>query len=203
MITTYREDDLEKIISLETQMLQELNAEEPVPENTLPAFQRMRWMTYSVLSDATLALWRRDIVEAKRAGRNVLAEKYAMIGGQIPMPDSHICCCCTEFSGHTEEKREKLCNNPKIEKIVEIESRWQQLVSESHPKSIQRKEETEKLFKKYAVCELYTWSEEAVDSYLHDVERALTQQRNLAQERYDNLYASIGKGSLDEVEKSM
>lgn len=198
MVKSLREENLEKIITLETKMLRELNTDEPIAENTIPAFRRMRWMTYSVLSDRTVELWKETIENAVLQGRNVLQEKYAMIGGQMPLPDCGEAACCQIFSSPVD-KREQLCNNPHIDKIVQIEARWQQTAADAYPNAIQRPKDN--IFKKYMVCELYTWSAEAIYSYSEDVDQAVAECRNLAIERYDNLYASIGKGSLAEVEK--
>ena len=52
-----RNEIMQRIIDLETEMFMSVNAEEAVPANTIPAFKEMRRMTYSVLSDKTVALW--------------------------------------------------------------------------------------------------------------------------------------------------
>lgn len=200
-----REKQLEEIIAIETEMLTSMKVEEPVPANTLPAFKKMRWMTYSVLSDQTISMWYEDIKQAKASGRNIMLEKYAMIGGQIPLPkrSNENYCCGHDFTAYAIEIPEPLCADAEIEKIVTIEARWQEEIAKKYSKAIKRESETAKLFKKYAVCELHTWSEETVHSYWEDVERALNEGRNLAEERYDNLYASLGKGSLKQVNDSL
>lgn len=48
-----RNEIMQRIIDLETEMFMSVNAEEAVPANTIPAFKEMRRMTYSVLSDKT------------------------------------------------------------------------------------------------------------------------------------------------------
>ena len=45
-----RNEIMQRIIDLETEMFMSVNAEEAVPANTIPAFKEMRRMTYSVLS---------------------------------------------------------------------------------------------------------------------------------------------------------
>lgn len=97
-----RNEIMQRIIDLETEMFMSVNAEEAVPANTIPAFKEMRRMTYSVLSDKTVALWLCDLETAKKDGRNVMTEKYALIGDQIPT----------------------LRDNPQIERIVDIEEKW-------------------------------------------------------------------------------
>ena len=43
-----RNEIMQRIIDLETEMFMSVNAEEAVPANTIPAFKEMRRMTYSV-----------------------------------------------------------------------------------------------------------------------------------------------------------
>ncbi|MEG0798572.1 MAG: DUF4125 family protein [Acidaminococcaceae bacterium] len=197
-----REENLARIIAIETEMFTAMKTEEAVPANTLPAFKKMRWMTYSVLSDATIALWCQDLEQARQDGRNVMIEKYAMISGQLPLPEGEAC-CCNEFSGHAGTIAQEFCGNDDIQQIVDIESNWQNKLAAKYPKSIQRQQESAALFKKYAICELYTWAPASRKSYLADVKLAVQEGRNLPEERYNNLYASIGKGSLREVEEAL
>ena len=74
-----RNEIMQRIIDLETEMFMSVNAEEAVPANTIPAFKEMRRMTYSVLSDKTVALWLCDLETAKKDGRNVMTEKYGIL----------------------------------------------------------------------------------------------------------------------------
>ena len=41
------------------------------------------------------------------------------------------------------------------------------------------------------------------NSYFEDIKKAMEEGRNLAEERYDNLYQNIGKGRLRDVEDSL
>ena len=141
----------------------------------------MRRMTYSVLSDKTVALWLCDLETAKKDGRNVMTEKYALIGDQIPT----------------------LRDNPQIERIVDIEEKWMNELAFKYPHAVKRERANAELFRKYALCELQTWSPAAVNSYFEDIKKAMEEGRNLAEERYDNLYQNIGKGRLRDVEDSL
>ena len=169
-----RNEIMQRIIDLETEMFMSVNAEEAVPANTIPAFKEMRRMTYSVLSDKTVALWLCDLETAKKDGRNVMTEKYALIGDQIPT----------------------LRDNPQIERIVDIEEKWMNELAFKYPHAVKRERANAELFRKYALCELQTWSPAAVNSYFEDIKKAMEEGRNLAEERYDNLYQNIGKGRL-------
>lgn len=176
-----RNEIMQRIIELETEMFTSLNAEEKVPANTIPAFKEMRRMTYSVLSDKTITLWLRDLEAAKAEGRNVMTEKYALIGGQIP----------------------PLQINTQIKNIVDVEEKWMKELAYKYPLSIKREQANAELFRKYALCELQTWSPDTISSYLDDVKKAMEAGRNLVEERYDNLYQNIGKGTLRDVEESL
>ncbi|MDF2500875.1 MAG: hypothetical protein K0Q77_1589 [Anaerosporomusa subterranea] len=79
-----REQLLKDIIDIETGMFRRLNIGEPMPEDRIPPFRMMRWMTYSVLTDETLASWLADLRCALQSGRNLLTEKYALIDNLIP-----------------------------------------------------------------------------------------------------------------------
>ena len=148
-----RNEIMQRIIDLETEMFMSVNAEEAVPANTIPAFN----------------------------GRNVMTEKYALIGDQIPT----------------------LRDNPQIERIVDIEEKWMNELAFKYPHAVKRERANAELFRKYALCELQTWSPAAVNSYFEDIKKAMEEGRNLAEERYDNLYQNIGKGRLRDVEDSL
>ena len=173
-----RDQILQDIIDLETAMFRSLNIGEPMPEDRIRPFRLMRWMTYSVLADDTLASWLADLRTAKQAGRNVLTEKYARIDNLIP----------------------PIKNNPLIGEIVGAEVRWMEELHERFPKMIRRQADDAALFEKYAACELETWSDASIELYHRDVCAALRERRNLPEERYNNLYRRTGQGSLAELE---
>ena len=178
-----RDNVLDTIVEIEITMAKQMNTEEPLDEKTLPAFKKMRWMTYSVFSDDTLALLLNDWIIASKSGRNVMVEKYAMMGGQLEIPN---------FS-ETEDE---------IRAIVEQESKWQEEVRVKYPKTISGNPNGTDDFKHYLYCDLHTWSIQALHSYYEDVQGAIKKGFNLSEARYNNLYASLGKGSLAKVEKS-
>ena len=177
-----RDNVLDAIVEIEITMAKQMNTDEPLDEKTLPAFKRMRWMTYSVFSDDTLALLLNDWIIACKNGRNVMLEKYAMMGGQLEIPD---------FSEKEDE----------IKAIVEQEAKWQEAVRIKYPKTISGNPKGTEDFMHYLNCDLHTWSIPALHSYYEDVQAAREKKINLSEARYNNLYASLGKGSLAEVEK--
>ncbi len=172
---------IQAIVDQELEFFQNMKTEEPVPENTLPALRRMRWMTYSVLSEDTLSLLLRDLKKAKEDGRNTMIEKYALIDGLIP----------------------DIQHNPIIRKIALQETEWQEEIARRYPKALQNHDANRSLFQHYMECEMQSWSPEMLLSYYSDILAALEEGVNLAERRYDNLYASLGKGSLKEVDDSI
>ena len=170
---------LEKeIIDIETEMFCGLNIGEPMPEDRIKPFRMMRWMTYSVLADETLESWLSDLKEAQQERRNVLTEKYARIENLIP----------------------PIKNNPVISAIVEAEVQWMEELHRHYPHLIKREQANADLFKKYAMCELETWSDRSIELYYRDVCAARMAGKNLPEERYNNMYRRTGQGSLAELE---
>lgn len=176
-----KEDILKHIIDQEMEFFEAMNKEEEIPENTIPALRRMRWMTYVVLSEETLKLWLIDLLQARESNRNTMIEKYALIDGLI----------------------DPIQINPVIEKIATAETEWMEELAKEYPLTVQGHDSNKELFKKYILCELQSWSKEALDSYWQDICRAKENNENLAIVRYDCLYNSLGKGSLAEVNKSL
>ena len=175
-----KQDVLTEIVERESKLLQALNTAEPVPLNNLPAFKRMRRMTYIVLSAQTLQSWLNDLQIAERYGRNPLMEKYALIGGQI-LP---------------------LKENPLIGKIVQQEMLWMAELSKKYPKLIKREAQSVELFEKYAQSELQSWSDASIELYWQDIQVGVQRQENFATIRYQWLAESLGKGCLAELENS-
>lgn len=173
-----RKEIMQEIVAREAELLMNLRTEEPVAENTIPAFKKMREMTYCVLSDATITSWLEDLRNAVKFGRNPLMEKYALVGGQIP----------------------HLKKNPLIKQIVAIEVGWMQEIAAKYPKMIKREQASAELFEKYALCELQTWGDRTIGLYWQDVQNAVKEGRNFAEDRYNWLYRDLGKGNLQEVE---
>src|SRR6266568_3937740 len=129
-------------------------------------------MTYSVLSDETLSSWMRDLCAAKSSGRNVLTEKYALM----------------------DETIEHFHLSPLIPKIVEAEVAWMDQLHGLYPNTIKREPKSVELFQRYSRCEL--------ELYYADVSAALSEDRNLCEERYNRLNGRLGHGSLADLENA-
>ena len=173
-----RESLIDRIIDKELNMFLRVRASEPSRCQDHPeAFKMMRWMTHSALTKSTLLSYLDDLAEAEKCDRNLLTEKYARIEGKI--------------SSETED--------PLIQEIVHIEEGWARELAHKYPLTIKGGGAS---FKRYLTSELETYSERTVGLYHELVTRAVREQRNLAEERYDNLFRRLGQGSIQERERS-
>jgi hypothetical protein len=178
---TQREALLKAIIDVEQEMFCALNTgEDQTTEDKIKPFRLGRWMTFSALSDDFLDSYLMDLVQARKDGRNLLTEKYALIAGQIPT----------------------ISDDPLIEEIVAAESGWMQDLAKKYPKTIKQSKENTDYFKQYAACELQTYSQQSLILLHRDVLSAQVSGVNLAEVRYDNFYKRIGHGSLRDMETS-
>ncbi len=139
-------------------------------------FRHWRWMIFSVLSDAYVESYLQDLKDAKQEGRNLLLEKYARMDNLIP--------CVSP-------------NMDKVREITEAERVWIIELGQEFPlqfaAQIQR-------FDFYFSPEIETLSERTLDCYLDCIATAQEQGRNLAKERYENMYARMNLPTLAEKE---
>jgi hypothetical protein len=178
-MATQREAVLQAIIDLEQEMFCALNTgEDQNTEEKIKPFRLGRWMTFSALSDDVLDSYLLDLIQARKDGRNLLTEKYALMAGQIPT----------------------MREEPMIEEIVAVECGWMQDLARKYPNTIKQNQENADFFKKYASCELQTYSNNTLILLHRDVLSAQINEINLAEKRYNNFYARIGHGSLQEME---
>ncbi len=138
-------------------------------------FRAMREMSHSVLSRDTLASYLGDLRNAQVDGRNLVTEKYARMGGQIP----------------------PLSACPLIPRIVAIESAWMEALCTAFPITLQA---AVTYFARYEACELETYSDATLTLFYRDVLAAREAGRNLVRERYEHLFRKLGQGTLAEVE---
>lgn len=139
-------------------------------------FRAMRAMSHSVLSRDTLASYLGDLRNARVEGRNLVTEKYARMEGQIP----------------------PISECPFIPRIVAIESAWMKELCAAFPLTFQP---AATYFTRYESCELETYSDTTLTLLYRDVLNAREEGRNLVQERYQNLFGTLGQGTLAEVEE--
>lgn len=168
---------LNNIIEIELRMFLEINALEPFLCKEHPeTFRAMRSMTHSVLSEKVLESYLSDLKKAEVGGRNLLTEKYARMDNRIPPLN-------TTFL---------------IDDIVRLESRWMRELTLKYPHSFKA---GYRRFKLYLSCELETYSDGTLKLYANDIYKAMKEGRNLAEERYTNLFQQLGYDSLGEMER--
>ena len=136
------------------------------------SFRLMRWMNHSTHDTATLESYLNDLKEAEAQGRNFMIEKYARMDNRLP----------------------PLSTSPLLDEITDAESAFLHEASTRYPHAITGNGDT--AFRNYCRCELETLSERTRELYAEEVKRAQKEGRNLAEERYDNLWKRLGEGSL-------
>jgi len=166
---------IEKIIAEEQKMFLSVNAREHSACQDQPeTFKLMRWMSHSVLSQATLASYLVDLESAHEEERNLMTEKYARMENLIP----------------------PIKNSPVIHDIAAIELRWMRAFRKKYPRIIQ---DNPADFERYLRCEYETYSDCTLHLLNKDIQNALSRNLNLVELRYRNLFKRMGYDSLDEV----
>ncbi len=177
--TTLREKNIADIIERELDMfLATQNEGGPASCQQNPdMFRHWRWMIFSVLSDAYIASYLQDLIDAKSVGRNLLMEKYARMDNLIP--------CVSP-------------NMDKVQSITKAERAWLVELGEEFPlqfaQQIQR-------FDFYFSPEIETLSEKTLDCYLECIATAQAEGTNLCKERYENMYSRMNLPSVAEKEQ--
>ena len=139
-------------------------------------FRNWRWMVFSVMSDDYILSYQHDLQEAEKNGRNFMVEKYARMDNLIP--------CVSP-------------NMDKVRAIVAAERVWLVALSQEFPTLFP--DQTGR-FDFYFSAEMETLSEASLDQYLLCIDAAKRDGRNLAKERYANMYDRMGLGTLEEAE---
>jgi hypothetical protein len=170
---------IEEIVKLELEWFMSVRTIYPSRCQEHPkVFELMRRSTYELWSGETLRKYLEHIKDADSNGRNLMTEKYARMDRMIP----------------------PLSLNPLIDKIVEIESGWTEEIFKKYPHIFRN--DSLMGFKIYLKSELETYSDEVLESYYRDLEKAKNEGRNLVQEKYLNLFKKLGYKSLEEVNDS-
>lgn len=142
------------------------------------SFRLMRRMAHEPLSRATLASYLEDLRHAETEGRNVMIEKYARMDNRLP----------------------PLKDGPLLDAIADAEAAFMREASARYPHVIIS--DGSAAFKNYLRCELETLSPATLELYAQDLDKARREGRNPAMERYACLARLLGKGSLENFEKS-
>lgn len=164
-----REELIGEVINIELDMFKKVNSTLTSPcQEYLKTFKVMRWMTHSVSPVEILESYLNDLQQGVKDGRNFMREKYAKMEGQIPLGK----------------------NNPLLDEIVEIETKWMGEVVRKYPNTFKPKGDG---FKSYIACALGSLSESTIKKLYDFTIEAKKDNINLVEERYKNLFAKVGK----------
>lgn len=165
---------VEKIVEVELGMFKSVNSTVYSPcQDRLKTFKVMRQMHHSVMPVDVLESQLNDLQKAVEDGRNFMTEKYARMENRIP----------------------PLKQSEEINQIVEVEIGWQEEVTGKYPNLFPEKNSVG--FRNYLSCELETLSDRTLELLHAATMKAFDQGRNLVEERYDNLFKSLGYDSIE------
>lgn len=165
---------VKSIIDAEQEMFVEVRSLDGVSpcQERLKTFRLMRWMTHSAHNDDFLKSYFQDLAKARQEGRNLMTEKYAVMDGYIP-------------SEVTET----------MKFIVFSETQWMDDLKKRYSNIFKRQGG----FKAYLEADLQVLSQRSLRLYYKEVLAGINAERNLVEERYENLYKLLGHNSLEEV----
>ena len=169
-----RDDLISQIVDRETEMLVSMPAEGGQSEFQLrpEAFRLTRLMAHSAHDGEFLRSYLEDLEEARKVGRNFIAEKYARMENLIP----------------------PLNESPLLDRIANAETRWLREASMMYPDII--KVEGSEQYRHYLRCELESLSDKTLALYSDEIKRAESQNRNPALERHNWLARKLGRPPL-------
>ena len=181
---------IRKVLDIEWEMFQSV----PVVERTRcqehrEPFDLVRGSMFRTWTEDTLESYHSDLIEARSQPHNFMALKYARMDNLIP----------------------SIKENPRINEIIGIESKWQTEVSAKYPHLIilgqtsgycgDEDTACHVTAEVYRRCELETFSDFTIEHLYQDICEALNEGRNLAEESYAYIVEGMGYISLDEVEE--
>ena len=181
-----RERFTREILEREWEMFQAVNnGGTPAScQNSPDTFRKVRGTIFQMWPRKLLAAYLIELTAAKRLGRNLLTEKYARMDNLIP----------------------PLTNNPAIDKIVEIETQWQEEIREKYPALYARScRSTDQTgdgmnFSVYLRCELETYGNAAIDLYYEWVELAKRAGMNYSMTMLNHIVLKSGFKTVEEAE---
>ncbi|MBW2003178.1 MAG: DUF4125 family protein [Deltaproteobacteria bacterium] len=179
-------ETIKKILDKEWYMFQRVKSlGGPAPCQSAPeAFRKIRGSIFETWSSEMLASYLEDLKRALNEGRNLLAEKYARMDGLIP----------------------PLSTNSLINKIVEIETRWQEEARKKYPAIYFRvgrgtgAANDGSNFSIYLRSELETYSDKTLSLYYERIRRALDKGENPAILSLETLVKKGGFKNLEHAE---
>lgn len=214
-----KESLIKRIVNLELKMFREIHTDKQGEkcqerENT---FILERKSFFTPLSNDTLKSYLNGLEDAIVEGRNLLKEKYLRMDESLNIKDEDI----KQENLKVEYKRSKtqcdiegppdsfnsLDEEHKIliQKIIKIESKWQNEIREKYPNIFKTKTDRNRglNFEKYLRSELETYPPLTIEYYFQDVSNAEKEGRNLALEGYEYMFKELNYCSLEEANQKI
>ncbi len=183
-INTETQQLMDMVVQEEWEMFHHINSSNNANcLNNETGFKAIRSSIYHYWEQATLASYLEDLRAAKHEGRNLVAEKYAYMEGQLTGMETGEMSC-----------------------IVDIENRWQKQIAEMYPAVYQRlcRKGNDKRdgydFETYLLSELKTYSPATQDLYLKQVLTRYKKGENPAIDSLADLVSQRGYDSIDQLE---
>lgn len=177
---------VQSILEIEWRMFQKVKGAGPAScQSNYDAFCKVRGSIFQIWPSKILTAYLDNLKVAHDNGRNLLTEKYARMDNLIP----------------------PLNENPLIDIIVIIESRWQKEMKDSYPHLYQRtcrssnSADDGSNFPVYLRCELETYGDETIRYYHRWVSDGYKENRNYSIEALETLVLQGGFNSLDQAER--
>jgi len=177
---------IQQILDIEWDMFSRVQSATPAPCQSAPdSFKKIRGSIYEMWSEEMLESYLNDLETAQKKGRNLVTEKYARMDNLIP----------------------SLNTNPLINKIVEIETKWQEEIMENFPATYDRlcrgksQARDGSDFSIYLRCEIETYSDKTIELYYQHIREALDNNENTAISSLQRLVKKGGFSNLQHAEK--
>jgi len=212
-----KESLIKRIVKLEYKMFKEIhtNAQGEKCKDREGTFILERKSFCHPWSNETLRSYLHGLEDAIVEGRNLLKEKYLKMDESLNIKGMKQVDLKTGYersktqcdvegppdnSNSLDEEHKIL-----IQKIIEIETRWQNELIEKYPNIFKTKVNRSKglNFEKYLRSELETYPPLTIEYYFRDVLNAEKEGRNLALEGYEYMFKELNYSSLEEANKKM
>ncbi len=174
-------DLIKKILDIEWDMFKCIRPINPADcQRHYNTFIEIRSSIFETWTEEMLNSYMRDLIMAKQKGRNLLMEKYAKMDGLLTSTSI----------------------NPIIDKIVEIEEKWQKEIEQKYPAlyyTVCRDTEStnNRNFSLYLKSELETYGDNTLKLYYHHVITAYEKGENLA---IKSLYILVKRSGFTNLE---
>ncbi len=213
-----KESLIKKILKLELKMFREIHTDtqgQKCKEHE-ETFKLERESFFQPLSRETLKSYLDGLEDAIVEGRNLMKEKYLRMDESSNIKDMKQVNLKVKM-GYERSKTQCDIEGPPdnsksldeehkilIQKIMEIETKWQNKLIEKYP-NLFKSNKIEGLlnFEKYLTSELETYPPLTIEYYYKDVSNAEREGRNLALEGYKYMFNKLNYSSLEEANQEI